>query len=245
LTGADVTDAGVRCRVLDIAARTERPIHADALLLALGRRPATADLGLDTVGVVTDRSGRVQVDGFMETVSAGLYAVGDLAPTPQLRHLAAREGRIAALHAAGRGTRPVRHDAVLRALDTTPQIATVGLTASEARARGHLVAEGRQTSDARTGAEAQLVKVVLDAENERLLGLHAVGANAERLGTICTELLQRGAADAAAALPSADPLDALAHDALTEARRVSPAVRAHVAAELKRRPLRRLAEEAK
>jgi dihydrolipoamide dehydrogenase len=246
LVGAQPDGATVRCRLIDITAREERIIGADGLLLALGRRPATVDLGLDTVEVVTDRRGRIQVDGAMATATPGIYAVGDLVPTPQLRHLAAREGRIAALHAAGRTIAPVRHLAVPRALDTSPPVATIGLTVAEARSRGHLVAEGRRRLAATAVAGGALVKVVVDAESERLLGVHAAGAGAERLASACAARIGTRVADpaTATAVAGAGFLAGPAGAALTEAREMAPSVRAHVQADLKRRPLRRLADEA-
>jgi len=244
LAGADGLGDVVRCRLIDIAAREERVIGADGLLLALGRRPATGELGLETVEVVTDRRGRIQVDGCMETSTPGLYAVGDLVPTPQLCHLAAREGRIAALHAAGRPIAPVRHDAVLRALDTSPPLASVGLTGAEARSRGHLVAEGRRKIAATPDRAGALVKIILDAENEQLLGVHAVGVGSESLTSACAAHIGARVDDPALALAGAGALAGPTGEALGSARDAAPAVRAHVEAELRRRPLNRLADEA-
>ncbi|MFO7654663.1 MAG: NAD(P)/FAD-dependent oxidoreductase [Candidatus Krumholzibacteriia bacterium] len=266
------------CRVLDIAGREERLVTADAVLLALGRQPATGDLGLESIGAVMDHGGRVAVDGTMQTSTPGIYAVGDLAPTPQLRHLAAREGLIAALHAAGRRVQSVRHDTIPRALDTWPQVASVGLTASQARSRGHLVAEGRSAPEAPAGVPADLpagvpevapsaapsaapaaspsagvaeagafgsmVRVVLDAESERLVGVHARGDGAERLACACATLLEGSLSDPELALAGAGPLSGAARAALAQARQSAPSVRTHTAAELERRPQRRLTEEA-
>jgi dihydrolipoamide dehydrogenase len=243
-TGADVREGAVFCRILDIAAREERTIAADGLLLALGRRPAVRDLGLESVEVVTDRRGRIQVDGTMATATPGLYAVGDLVPTPQLRHLAAREGRIAALHAAGRPVAPVRHRQVPQALDTWPPLATVGATATEARGSGHLVAEGRQAAVVHGDAGGEgFVKVVVDAENERLLGVQVAGVGAEQLISACVPALDVRVDEARQYLSAGGPLDASLRVALDRAREVAPAVRAHVATELERRPLSALPRE--
>ena len=171
---------GVRV-VLNDAASGEKVVReASHLLLAVGRRPVTADAGLETTGAVVDGRGFVQVDAHMETAEAGLYAVGDIVKTPQLAHLASREALVAVAHAAGRPEPPIDYDQVPSCTYSLPEVAAVGLAEAEARDRGHAVKTGVFPFAALLKATILnepngFVKVVIDAETDRVLGVHMVG----------------------------------------------------------------------
>ncbi|MBI4575298.1 MAG: dihydrolipoyl dehydrogenase, partial [Planctomycetes bacterium] len=160
-------------------------LEADRVLVAVGVRPNTEALGLAEAGVRTDARGFITVDDQMRTSAPGVFAIGDVAGPPLLAHKASREGLVAAAVAAGR---PERYDvrAMPWAVFTDPEIAGVGLTEAEARARGPeprvgrfpFAASGRALS---TGESEGLVKVVAEAASGTVLGVHVVGPEASNL----------------------------------------------------------------
>jgi dihydrolipoamide dehydrogenase len=161
-------------------------VTAAKLLVAVGRKPVTRDLGLENSSAEVDRRGFVMVDAMMESTQPGLYAIGDIVPTPQLAHVASREALVAVGHAAGRPLPPIRYDHVPSCTYSNPEVASVGLTEEEARNRGHEIRTGR-FSFAALGKASILnephgfVKVVADAENSTILGVHMVGPRVTEL----------------------------------------------------------------
>ena len=187
-------DQGVSLDLAPVDGADAVPLKASCLLVAVGRRPNTTDLGLETTSAVIDRRGFLQVDPFMETGEAGLYAIGDVIATPQLAHAASAEARVAAEHAAGHTPRPVDPDLIPGCTYCSPEVASVGLTAEEAVARGHAVKTGRYELAALGKASILnelhgFVKIVADAETGRPLGVHMVGAHAtDLIGEACSML---------------------------------------------------------
>lgn len=167
---------------------------AACLLVAVGRKPVTADAGLDTVGAVVDAKGFVQVDAMMQTAEPGLYAIGDIVKTPQLAHLASCEALVAVDHAAGREPQPIDYDLVPSCTYSRPEVASVGLSEAEARARGHEVKTGGFPFAALGKASILnelngFVKIVSDAETDRVLGVHMVGPHVtDMIADACTAL---------------------------------------------------------
>ncbi len=166
--GATADADGVTVTLLDIAARVETTLRADTLLLATGRRPASRDLGLDTVVVEMDRPGHILVDGHCETSTPGLYAIGDLLATPRTADAALREARAAASHVCGRPVAPLRWRRLPTWVSSRPELASLGLTSAQAAAEGYL-ASVKRVGDAR---------VVVDEETGLFLGLQATGDGA-------------------------------------------------------------------
>jgi len=179
--------------------------EAACLLVAVGRRPNTADLGLETTAAVVDRRGFVQVDPFMETGEPGVYAIGDVIATPQLAHAASAEAVAAVEHAAGNTPRPIDPALIPGCTYCSPEVASVGLTEAAAVDRGHAVAVGRRDLAAVGKAsilnEPQgFVKVVADVDSGRPLGVHIVGAHAtDLIGEACAVLGAEATLDAWAA----------------------------------------------
>jgi len=188
--GAD----GVSARLTDVDSGEEIEVAAEKLLVAAGRRPLSDDLGLDTVDVVVDRRGFVQVDGLMRTNVPGLYAIGDLVATPQLAHQASAEAELAVAAAAGRETAPLDLDRVPGCTYTSPEVASVGLSEAEARERGHEIAAGRYDFAALGKASILnephgFVKVVKDVESGLVLGVHMVGPHVtDLIAEACTAI---------------------------------------------------------
>jgi len=180
------TPDGVRARLRAEESGVETEVTADQLLVAVGRKPVTAELGLETTAARRDRRGFVQVDAMMATGEPGLYAIGDIVATPQLAHLASREALVAVGHAAGKPLPPIRYDLVPSCTFSSPEVASVGLTEEEARSRGHEVAVGRFPFAALgkasiLGEPHGFVKVVADAEEAKVLGVHMVGPRVTEL----------------------------------------------------------------
>lgn len=165
--------------VLELA---DESITADRLLVATGRLPNSADLGLEALGVKTDRAGAIVVDERMRTSVPGIYAAGDCTAQPQFVYVAAAAGTRAAVNMTG-GDAALDLSTMPAVVFTSPQIVAVGLTEEEARARG-LDAESRTLSlDNVPRALANFdtrgfVKLVAERASGRLLGAHALAAEA-------------------------------------------------------------------
>jgi dihydrolipoamide dehydrogenase len=156
---------------------------ADVILVAVGRRPLTDGIGLETIdGVKLDR-GYVTVDEFMRTGVDHLYAIGDIVPGFALAHVASHEAVVAVEHLAGHHPEPVRMDLMPRVTFCRPQIASVGLSEEEATAAGHEVKTGqfpfRALGKATIVGEIDgFAKFVTDAGSGVLLGAHIIGPHA-------------------------------------------------------------------
>lgn len=160
-------------------------LEAEILLVAVGRAAVTGEAGLENAGVSVDGRGFVRVRGACETTQAGVYAVGDILPTPQLAHVSFAEGIAAATKAAGGNPPPLNYDAVPRCTYCVPEVAAVGLTEAQARERGHDVAT-KTVSFAGIGKAAILgsaggfCKIVAERDGA-ILGVHYVGPRVTEL----------------------------------------------------------------
>ncbi|MFO0422948.1 MAG: dihydrolipoyl dehydrogenase [Planctomycetia bacterium] len=157
----------------------QEPIHCDRVLAATGRRPATDDLGLETVGIQTDKRGWIPVDGQFRTSAAGVYAIGDCIPGPMLAHKAEEDG-VACVEAMKTGWAHVDYDLVPAVVFTHPEIAAIGKTEEQLVAAGTKYKKGvfpfRANGRARTINDTTgKVKVLADAETDRVLGIHIIG----------------------------------------------------------------------
>ncbi|MBI4425478.1 MAG: dihydrolipoyl dehydrogenase [Elusimicrobia bacterium] len=162
----------------------ERRIVVDKILVSVGRKPNSRDLGLEAAGVKADARGFVAVDPRYRTSVPRIHAVGDLIGPPFLAHKASREGVLAALAIAGEEPAPIGH--VPSAIFTDPEIAFVGLTEAQAREQGLEPVVGRfpfaASGRAQTTREGEgFVKVVADKKTGRLLGAAIVGPSASDL----------------------------------------------------------------
>ncbi len=161
-------------------------IEADRILVAIGRRPNSSDIGLDKTGVKTDNRGFIEVNEKMETSAKNIYAVGDVIPGPMLAHKASYQGKIAAEVIAGE---PSAFDGVEvpGVIFSDPEIAYVGLSEQEAKTRGYAVKVGvfpfKALGRALTLGEdtSGFTKIVSDADAGTVLGVHIVGPNASDL----------------------------------------------------------------
>jgi len=188
VTGVDASGAKLKARVEPAAGGAAEAIEADVALIAIGRVPYTQGLGLDTVGVKTDNKGRVMVDSRFATSVAGIYAIGDVIAGPMLAHKAEDEGVATAEIIAGRAGH-VNHDVIPNVIYTFPEVASVGKSEEELKAAGIAYNTGRFPFTANGRAKVNqttdgFVKILADANTDRVLGVHIVGADA---GTMIAE----------------------------------------------------------
>jgi len=172
-------------------------IPADRVLLAVGRRPNTRDLGLETVGVQPDRRGHLPVDATQRTEAPNVYAIGDVAPGPMLAHKASAEGVALADSFAGGEMKPLDEASIPQAVFTDPEIASAGLSERRAKELGHQVLVGRFPYAALGKALGMrepegFFQVVADALDHRLLGVQIVGAEASELVSEASIVIQGG-----------------------------------------------------
>ncbi len=151
----------------------------DKLIVAVGRRPFTKDLGVETAGVELDERGFVKIDAHYKTSAAGVYAVGDVTGGAMLAHKAIEEGVALAEQLAGHHTQ-VNYNAVPSVIYTSPEVAWVGLSEEQAKAKGHEVKTGAGSfaPNARAKAMEQAagsIKIIADAKTDRILGVHMCG----------------------------------------------------------------------
>ena len=170
----------------------EEKIKVERVLCAVGVAPNTDDLGLESVGITTDR-GKISVNSFYHTGVADIYAIGDVIPTPALAHMASAEAVACIDHIAedeGKTTadgkpvkfHPINYDHIPGATYTTPQIASCGITECKAKDLGinykvgkfMFTASGKATAAGKTDG---FVKLISDADTDKLLGVHLIGAD--------------------------------------------------------------------
>jgi dihydrolipoamide dehydrogenase len=187
----------------------ETEIEGAVLLVAVGRRPVTEEIGLEGTAAKVEK-GYVKVDPFMRTAEPGLYAIGDIVAIdggahPQLAHVASAEGILAAEHIAGREVHPINYEQVPSCTYCEPEVASVGISEKKARERGHDVRVGKFPWTALgkakiLNATEGFVKVVGEAKYGEILGVHIVGPHA-------TDLI----AEAVVAMTSEATIDELVH----------------------------------
>jgi len=161
-----------------VGGETKR-VRTERVLMAAGRKPVTEGIGLEAVGVKTDR-GYVLVNETMETNVPGIYAIGDIVPTPWLAHVASHEGVVAIERIAGKKPHPVNYAAIPNCTYCHPQVASVGLTEAQARAAGREIKTGKFPFTANSKASILgegdgFVKSVADAKTGEILGVHIIG----------------------------------------------------------------------
>lgn len=156
----------------------------DIVLVATGRRPYTAGLGLEKLGIQTDKLGRIDVDSHFRTAVPSIYAIGDCIDGPMLAHKAEEEG-VAAVETIAGFAGHVNYDAIPGVIYTFPEVASVGKTEEELKALGiefnkgtfPFAANSRARANA-TGNSEGFVKVLADKTTDKILGVHIMGPNA-------------------------------------------------------------------
>lgn len=173
----------------------QETLVVDKILVAVGRRPNTNNIGLEGIGVNVER-GYIPTNDHMQTNLSHIYAIGDVARPPLLAHKAMKEGIVAAEHASGM---PSAYDTIVPSVVyTSPELASVGMTESEAKDAGHEIRVGsfpmQASGRAMTlGVTEGIVKVIADAENDLLLGFHMVGPSAGDMVSEAALAIEMGA----------------------------------------------------
>ena len=172
-------------------------IEADSVLVSIGRRPNTDNLGLDAAGVALNKRGQIEVDHEFRTGVSGIYAIGDVTPGPMLAHKAEDEGIAVAEILAGQ-IGIVNHEVIPSVVYTMPEIAVVGLKEEDAKAQGQEVNTGKfpmlGNSRAKTNREPDgFVKVIADARSDRVLGVWMVASVAGTMIGQAAQAMEFGA----------------------------------------------------
>ena len=159
----------------------EEEIHCDVVLSAAGVTPNTENIGLETLGVATDR-GLIQVDEYYQTNVPGIYAIGDVVPGPALAHVATAEGIVCAEKIAGMNPEPIDYNNIPSCTYCSPEIASVGYTEQAAKDAGYEIKVGKFPFSASgkasaAGAKSGFVKVIFDEKYGEFLGAHMIGYN--------------------------------------------------------------------
>jgi len=192
VTGCTVKGKKATLTMEPAAGGDSETLEADCVLVSIGRKPNTEGLGLENIGLETNKRGQIEVDGEFRTSVDGVRAIGDVIPGPMLAHKAEDEGIAVAEWIAGQ-TGIVNHDVIPSVVYTWPEIAGVGLTEEQAKeklsASGGAVKVGKfpmmANSRAKTNHEPDgFVKVIADAETDRELGVWAIAVPA---GTMIAE----------------------------------------------------------
>lgn len=173
------------CRVLVDTPKGEQSIDAEVVLSAVGVRPNTEGIGLEELGVKMER-GRIIVDGNYMTNVSGIYAIGDVIPTPALAHVASAEAVACVAAIAGKKFTPVDYRFIPACTYISPEVASVGMTERAAKEKGLdcrctrflFTASGKATA---AGARKGFVKLVIDSASDKVLGVHIVGDNASEM----------------------------------------------------------------
>jgi len=204
-TGTTVENVERREKTVDVALKDGSMITADQLLVSVGRGFNSRGIGLEKAGVLVGSRGEIQVNEHMETNVPGVYAIGDVVGKAMLAHVASTQGKVAVENILGHDRR-MDYDVVPAGIFTLPEIGRVGLT--EQQVREQAVSQGRQAETAikigrfryaglgkaqGMGDITGLFKVIADAESDKLLGVHIIGAHAADLIHEATLAMQLGA----------------------------------------------------
>jgi dihydrolipoamide dehydrogenase len=179
---SEVSDDGVLLTTEAAAGGKEETKKYDIVLVATGRRPYTDGLGLEELGIQKDQLGRIEVDDHFRTAVPNIFAIGDCIDGPMLAHKAEEEG-IAAVEIIAGYAGHVNYDAIPGVIYTYPEVAAVGKTEEELKEAGVKYAKGSFPFQANSRARANgshdgFVKILTDAETDKILGVHIIGPNA-------------------------------------------------------------------
>ena len=189
-------------------------VVADRMLISVGRRMNSRGLGLETVGVTTGSREEIVVNEHMETTVPGIYAIGDVTGKSMLAHVASAQGKVAVANALGR-SQSMNYDVIPAGIFTLPEIGRVGLTEAQAKEQGRPISIGRFRYGGLGKAQAVgemtgQFKIIADTQNQKIMGMHIIGAHA-------ADLIHEGALAMQQGLTVAEIADLIhAHPTLSE-----------------------------
>ena len=207
LTGSNVEKVEIEGEICNVIIKTKKGtenIQADIVLSAVGIEPNTDGIGLEEVGIQTEK-GKVLVDNFYKTNIEGYYAIGDILPNQALAHVASAEGILCVEKIAGHNPEPIDYNNIPNCTYCSPEIASVGYTEEKAKEAGYELKIGKFPFSASGKASAAghkngFVKIIFDAKYGELLGCHMIGYNvtemiaeiivARKLETTANEMLK-------------------------------------------------------
>ena len=197
VTGVKTTKKGAKVTFESVKGGDATTIDTDIVLMSVGRRPYTDNLGLDKAGVEMDDRGRVKIGGDFSTNVAGIWAIGDVVEGPMLAHKAEDEGVACAENIAGL-TGHVNHDVIPGVVYTMPEVAGVGKTEEDLKEAGVAYNVGKFPFTANSRAKANMttdgfVKILADKESDRILGVHIIGADAGNMIAQAVTAMEFGA----------------------------------------------------
>lgn len=197
VTGAAAGNAGITLTVEPSKGGEPQQVEADVVLVAIGRRPYTAGLGLEEMGIEVNARGRIVTDAHWQTSVPGVYAIGDVIEGQMLAHKAEDEGVAVAEFISGQSAH-INYDAIPGVVYTWPEAANVGKTEEELKAAGIKYKAGKFPFTANGRARALgytdgFVKILADAASDKVLGVHIVGPNAGDLIAEVTLAIEFGA----------------------------------------------------
>ena len=196
VTGIEKRGSNHKVTVEPVSGGETQEIDADVVLVAVGRVPNTEGLGLQEAGVAVDNKGRVIVDEHFKTNVPGIYAIGDVIAGLMLAHKAEDEGIAVAEILAGQAGH-VNYDVIPNVVYTFPEVASVGRSEEELKEAGVAYKVGKFPFTANARAKVNrttdgLVKILADAETDRVLGVHIVAANASEMIAEAAVLMEFG-----------------------------------------------------
>jgi dihydrolipoamide dehydrogenase len=189
VTGAEATQSGVRLSLEPASGGAPETLEADVVLVSIGRRPFTENLGLKEAGVTLDARGFIETDGHFATNIPGIFAIGDVMGNPMLAHKAEDEGVACAELLAGQAGH-VNYGVIPGVVYTWPEVASIGATEEKLKADGVAYNTGKFPFTANGRARAMgstdgFVKILADKRSDRILGAHIIGPDA---GTLIAEI---------------------------------------------------------
>jgi len=199
VTGAKAGKSGVELTVEPVAGGAAETLKADYVLLAIGRRPYTEGLGLESVGVVPDKRGVIPTDHW-KTTAPGVWAIGDATPGPMLAHKGEDEA-VACIETIAGKAGHVDYGLIPSVVYTYPEVAWVGKTEEELKAEGRAYKTGKfpfiANSRAKINHETEgFVKVLADAATDQVLGVHMIGPSVgEMIGEYCVAMEFKAASE--------------------------------------------------
>jgi dihydrolipoamide dehydrogenase len=199
VTGATASKKGVSLTIEPVAGGAAETLEADYVLLAIGRKPYTETLGLDTVGIVPDKRGFIETDHW-KTSAPGVWAIGDVTHGPMLAHKAEDEA-VACIETLAGKAGHVNYGLIPSVVYTTPEVAWVGKTEEELKAEGRAYKVGKfpflANSRAKINHETEgFAKVLADATTDEVLGAHLIGPSvSEMIGEYCVAMEFRAASE--------------------------------------------------
>jgi len=199
VTGAQTSKKGVSLTMEPVAGGAAETLEADYVLLAIGRKPYTEGLGLESVGITADKRGFIETDHW-RTSAPGVWAIGDVTLGPMLAHKAEEEA-VACIEAIAGKAGHVNYGVIPSVVYTAPEVAWVGKTEEELKADGRAYKVGKfpflANSRAKINHETEgFVKVLADAATDEVLGVHMIGPSvSEMIGEYCVAMEFRAASE--------------------------------------------------